>query len=735
MRRFLSPALLVVGVIAMLVALVLLSKSTQNSTDFDRLHVLLLLLNAAGVLVLLVLISINLFRLISQYRKHEPGSRLTARLVAMFLLLAMVPVVLVYYFSLQFINKGIDSWFDVRVEKALDDALELSRSALDQRVRELLIRTERMADELTTPSPVSLTARMEVLRQASGAADLTLFGSNSRILATSSSTPTTVVPEQPSDEMMLQLRQGRPYVGLDPAGDRGLRIRAIVPVVAMFPGQSDRYLQALFPVADRQNGLAQNVQDAYSRYHELTYLRTPLKISFILSLSLVLLLSLLAAVWGAFYAARRLVAPIQDLAKGTRAVARGDFNTRLPMPARDEVGFLVLSFNEMTSRLADAREAARHSQQQVESERGYLQAVLARLSSGVIAFDSDLRLRTANAAASDILGVPLERSRGKPLARVTASDPVLAQFLEVFRRHLDAGETEWREEVVVNGAARGRRVLMCSCTTLPDLHEGMSGHVVVFDDLTDLIQAQREAAWGEVARRLAHEIKNPLTPIQLAAERLRRRYLDKLAPEDLEVFDRATHTIVQQVEAMKFMVNAFSEYARSPELELAPLDINALVSEVADLYRGRDADLRIRLDLEAAMPLIDADSGRVRQILHNLLKNSVEALGGRDNGRISISTRLRGGDGGQSAEVRIEDNGPGFDTGILEQAFEPYVTSKPKGTGLGLAIVKKLAEEHGGSIRAENLPTGGARVIVRLPVDEAARSSSLARAARHHAGA
>jgi len=477
-------------------------------------------------------------------------------------------------------------------------------------------------------------------------------------------------------------------------------------------------------VADEQSGLANRVQDAYSQYHQLTVLRTPLKLSFLLTLLLVLFISVLMAVWGAFVAARTLVQPLQDLVEGTRAVARGDFTTRLLPPSKDEVGFLVASFNEMTQRLAEARDSARKSREQVENERSYLGAVLSRLSSGVISFNAALVLKTANPTASAILETDLQHHLGRSLVSLAGEDSLLGQFIGACRRHLDADDKEWREEMVLNSPA-GRRILMVSCAMLPAAGEVPPGRVVVFDDLTALIEAQRDAAWGEVARRLAHEIKNPLTPIQLAAERVRRRYLGELKGEDADVLDRATHTIVQQVEAMKAMVNAFSEYARAPALEIAPVDLNALVREVADLYRSREAELDVQLDLDKALPPVRADSGRVRQILHNLLKNAHEALEGRQGGRVWISTHYYRRGEEETAEVLVEDNGPGFDPGILGKAFEPYVTSKQKGTGLGLAIVKKLAEEHGGSTRVQNRAEGGAQILIRLPITEHARSSAL----------
>ncbi|MGH8282030.1 MAG: sensor histidine kinase, partial [Gammaproteobacteria bacterium] len=388
----------------------------------------------------------------------------------------------------------------------------------------------------------------------------------------------------------------------------------------------------------------------------------------------------------------------------------------------------------MTQRLSLAQDAARRSRTQVESERSYLDAVLTRLSSGVISVDGNLMLKTANPAADAILGTALQRHLNKSLMPLAGDDSLFGQFASACRARLEAQETEWREEMLLHGTT-GRRMLMVSCTTLPSSGEAPPGHVIVFDDLTALIEAQRDAAWGEVARRLAHEIKNPLTPIRLAAERMRRKYLGKLKAEDADVLDRATHTIVQQVEAMKAMVNAFSEYARSPALEFIALDLNALVNEVVELYKARETGMAIQLKLDDSLPAVRADSGRVRQMLHNLLKNSQEALEGHKDGRVNITTHYYHRGGEEMAEIVVEDNGPGFNTEILGHAFEPYVTSKPKGTGLGLAIVKKLAEEHGGSIRAQNNPDGGAQLVIRLPVTEAGRTNALLSGLQRRSGA
>jgi nitrogen fixation/metabolism regulation signal transduction histidine kinase len=735
MKRYGMLFLLGVGMIIMLASLITLGKSTSNSASFESMHVWLVFLNAGAAVALLVVIGFNLTRLLLQRSRNVAGSRLTLRLVSTFGLLAIVPVVLVYYFSYQFISRGIDSWFDVRVESALSGAMDLSRAALDMRVKDLLVRTERMSRTLNLGDARQTSYQLDQLRRQNGASELTLIGGfNNRIIASSSAVPGTLLPDMPGAEVMLQVRAGNEYVGLDPVAQGGLHIRAVVPVTTAGNAWWNREsLQALYPVGGEQSGLADQVQQAYAHYRELTVLRGPLKLMFNLTLLLVLLLSVLMAVWGAFVAARTLVAPIQALVEGTRAVARGDFTTRLPLPSKDEVGYLVSSFNEMTQRLAEAREAARKSREQVENERSYLGAVLTRLSSGVISFNAALVLKTANPTASAILETDLHQYMGRSLVGLAKDDSLLGQFVAACRRHLDADDKEWREEMVLQSAG-GRRIFMVSCAMLPSTGEVPPGRVVVFDDLTLLIDAQRDAAWGEVARRLAHEIKNPLTPIQLAAERMRRRYLGELKGEDADVMDRATNTIVQQVEAMKSMVNAFSEYARAPLLEMSAFDLNALVREVVELYRAREADMLVGMELDPALPPIHADAGRVRQILHNLLKNAHEALEGREDAQVHISTHhfRRGAE--ELAELIVEDNGPGFDPTILGKAFEPYVTSKTKGTGLGLAIVKKLTEEHGGSIRLQNRAQGGAQIMIRLPVDEHTRSNQLLGATERRTG-
>ncbi|MBV9620809.1 MAG: HAMP domain-containing protein, partial [Gammaproteobacteria bacterium] len=650
-----------------------------------------------------------------------------ARTVGIFGALVIAPLLIVYMSSLEFINRGIDSWFKVEVKQGLNDALGLSHAALDLRMRELSARTVALATALAELDPAAAQAKLDAERSASQAQEIALFGAHGRILAASLENPLATLPSQPPPDLQRQIAQHRPYVSLEPLSDDRYLIRTAAAVPLGLPAHESRFVVAVYPVPGQLAALSEAVQNSYNKYGDLVAIREPLKHSFRLTLTLVVLLAMLAAVYLAIYSAQRLVRPVQDLIAGTRAVGKGDLATRLPLPSRDEMGFLVHSFNDMTKRLRRARAEATQSQLAVERERTRLAVVLARLSTGVLAIDRELTLRMANEAAGAILGMDLAAATGRALPELAAGQERLGQFVAALAVRFAAGREEWREQLDLDGAG-GRRTLMCACTPLPG--DSDVGFVVVFDDITTLLQAQRDAAWGEVARRLAHEIKNPLTPIQLSAERLRRRLLAGMSERDAEILERGTRTIVQQVETMQQMVNAFSEYARAPEMQISRFSLNQLITEVADLYRSQDPRVQIRLDLDAQLEAIEADRGRVRQILNNLLTNALEALEGVSGPRLDIGTRRECGTEAEYAVVSVGDNGPGFPRELLGRVFDPYVTSKPKGTGLGLAIVKKIIEEHGGRIDAENRPEGGARVRVVLPVKDSTRSATGARERR-----
>lgn len=719
-RRLPRASPLAVLSVLLAVSLGMMSAATQNSALFGDLYSLLLVVNILGVTLLLVLISLSVAKLWRQYRARVMGSRLTLRLFGLFSLLSVVPVAVVYLFSVQAFNRGIDNWFDVRIEQALDGALALGRTALDTTKEDLVKKSREMALELDNAGNRGIPASLNAMREQYGVFELTLYAQDGKVI--SSSTQGTargksLVPDRPAEASFQQARQGEMYAGIEPLGDSGLQLRILVPVVPRGVGAPMRVLQVLEPLPERYARLGQDVQAAFAEYQKLFYLRGPLKFGFLLTLSLVALSTLLLAVWASIYSARRLVTPIRDLAEGTRAVARGDYSQQLPVPVGDEIGILVKSFNDMTRRIRRAQTEIQRGQREAEIQRTYLETVLTHLSSGVLSFDPRGHLRTHNTAADQILGVDLAVGEGKTLAGLSANHPELAPFVNALHELLRKTQTEWQAEVSLQSSS-GRRVLMMRGTRLPGLRGNSGGHVVVFDDITALIQAQRDAAWGEVARRLAHEIKNPLTPIQLSAERIRHKCMDVLPEAQRATLDRATHTIVQQVEAMKSMVNAFSDYARPAPLHLQAVQLNQLVRDVVELYKGRANPVRYQLDLDDALPTLWADPGQLRQVLHNLLLNATDALAGKDNPVLQIVTQLVQEPQQRFVELLVRDNGPGFAPSVIDHLFEPYVTTKDKGTGLGLAIVKKITEEHSGMLWAENLKDGGASLTLRLPVLE-----------------
>jgi len=727
LRRFGTLGLIALWVLVSGGLLLLLALSVQNSMQFSRLQAWILFANVIALIAVSVLLARKLIELVRAFRAGVPGSRLTARTVAIFGSLVIAPLIIVYLFSLEFLNQGIDSWFKVEIKQGLTDALDLSKSAMDVRMREYARSTQLFANRLADSPPSNWNEATDAQRVESGALEVVVYGTLGQVLAASSAAATSTNLPRASSEITSAISAGNVYWSLEPLSEDDYLINTAAPI-ATGPGSSQgRFVVAQYPVPPQLSRLSEAVQHSYSQHYNLTQQREGVKNLFGMTLTLVLLLAMLTAIYGAIYSAEKLVRPVQDLIAGTRAVGKGDFGTRLPLPSRDEMGFLVHSFNDMTKRLRRAREETTRSQNAVERERERLSIILARLSTGVIAVGHDLKLRSANQAASNILGANLEQGVGQPLASLTGENPRYERFVGEVTMRLARGEEEWREQLDLKPEAAGARVLVCACTPLPgDEHaqddaSALGGYVIVFDDISALLQAQRDAAWGEVARRLAHEIKNPLTPIQLSAERMRRRFLEQMTGEDAQILDRATYTIVQQVEAMKAMVNAFSEYARAPDMKVTKFPLNALVTEVADLHRVQESGAKIDVDLDPRIANVEADRGRVRQILNNLIVNGAEAVENVAAGHVIAATRLETVGTAEYATITVTDNGPGFSRDVLGRVFDPYVTSKPKGTGLGLAIVKKIVEEHGGRVEADNRPEGGGRVRVSLPVTDGSR--------------
>ncbi|HEY0178505.1 MAG TPA: ATP-binding protein [Dokdonella sp.] len=711
-RRVL-PAL---AVAALLLASLKLAEDAAGDGGRFAAHYRWVLGAAAIALVVLVLaIARRLWRLRADLRRNAPGARLNRRLLLL-LLLALPPIVVVYGFALRFLDATVDNWFNVHLEQALDDALEIGRIAVDEHLQSDESASADLARRLAEQPLASAQAELDDAIDALGAIQLTVFGGDGRVEATASSDPRYLEPPLPDGALLMRVQSDGRYAAAEPFGG-GIALRVALPIETA-TGAPGRLLQGVFPLPARLQPLTRGVESASFDFQRLKFLRGSLKLTFALILSFVLLLSVLVAVLAAFAVARRLVAPIGRLAAATRAIGAGRYDTPLPAPSDDELGFLVRSFAEMTHELERASARAQKSARETEQQRAWLEAVLERLSAGVLGFDRDGRLRVANRAAEAILGVNLARYVGHGLAELKQERADLAGFTDPLARHLRENLREWREELALDTPS-GPRTLMLRGTALPE----QAGYVAVFDDLTVLNRAQRDAAWGEVARRLAHEVKNPLTPIQLAAERLRRRFLGRLSPEEGELIDRATHTIVTQVEALKAMVNAFGDYARPPQLAARPIALHALAGEVLDLYEN-DQRIGLTRQFAADEPRVRADPVRLRQALHNLMKNALEAIGEVRKPQIVVATRVVRADEQDWVELSVADNGPGLPPDFGERWFEPYTTSKPKGTGLGLAVVKKIIEEHGGSVHAENRAQGGAAFTLRLPLEAAAIDSA-----------
>ncbi|HOB44652.1 MAG TPA: ATP-binding protein [Zoogloea sp.] len=680
------------------ILLFLLATASANTPLFARNYTLLLALNGAIALGLASLVFVQLRSLWREYRERRFGSRLKLRLMTIFAAMAVVPGVLVYAVSLQFAVKSIESWFNVRVDAALESGLQLGRTTLDILLDQLAAKADQMALELEV-APQIRSPLLNRLRERNAVESATVFSPVGQIVATADTQLDTLLPEQPS---VAQLRQGRQgYRATESHAGAGLILRVIVPIPPRHLSEP-QLLQVTQAVPRSFSMHAESVETVHRDYQELSLARNGLKRIYTLTLTLTLLLALFAAVAVAFVLTRRLAAPLFILAEGTQAVAAGDFSPRQALPARDELGVLTQSFNQMTRQLEDAREQAENNRAAVERNRAYLESVLANLSAGVLAFSPDGHLRAANHGAMTILNDELhdyERTRIDDWqAHAAFRDAVVEGF--------HAPEADWNRQIEFSNPDGSAQTLLLHGTRLPDSTGG--GWVVVFDDITHLIVAQRTAAWAEVARRLAHEIKNPLTPIQLSAERLQFKLADRLDPEGRVMLERATTTIVNQVEAMKNLVNAFRDYARLPSPTMAPVDINALVREVLVLYEG--SRVMIHAELAADANPVLGDATQLRQVIHNLLQNAEDALADEAHPQITLLTRTDA----RRVDLILRDNGSGFPPEILTRAFEPYVTTKARGTGLGLAIVKKIIDEHGGEIRVANRETGGAEIRIRL---------------------
>ena len=684
----------------------LLAAAAGNTAFFASNLPLLLWITVATAAGLVVLIAYQALLLVRRIRAGVFGAKLTARLFLIIGLMSLAPGLVVYGVSVQFLIRSIESWFDVRMENALEGGLALGRSALEHVRRETVKKTERLAQQLADLPPTVQAERLNDLREAAGVQELGLFDDNGNLLGFSASDRGSLMPKPLEQGALWQIRLQQTWSRLQAKADGGITVRVVASVNMASLSERPRVVQVVLPVPQQLARDAQQVEEARQGYQELLLSRLGLKRLYGISLTLALALALFSAFSLAFLLSERLAAPLRALARGTRAVARGDFTQVQTVSSRDELGMLTHSFNRMTRQLSDARAVAEESRDKLLEANAYLEGVLSSVTTGVVTLEHDLAVRVANPAAAGILGVERGGLEGRSLLDWGTENAVLADFSRDMARHFhDSPTRPWREQIEF-ATPTGKRSLLARGTPLatgdtPD-------YVLVLDDVTQLLQAQRDAAWGEVARRMAHEIKNPLTPIQLSAERLEAKLADKLEGAARETLIRATATIVGQVTAMKGLVDAFAQYARLPAPRIERLDLNVLVSKVLHMYEG---GVHIERHLAEGLPPVAGDPALLGQVLVNLMKNAQEALETTAAPRISVTTALRG----SQVSLCIEDNGPGFPEHLRGRLFEPYVTSKPRGTGLGLPVVKKIVEEHHGSIAVDNPESGGARVCVSLP--------------------
>ncbi len=688
------------------VLLFLLATASGNTAVFADHYPLLLGLNAALAALLALLVAWQLRMLWRRYRERAFGSRLTVRLLLLLAVMAVVPGALVYTVSVQFLAKSIESWFDVKVDAALEGGINLGRSAIDQMLNELQAKARGIAAELADRPAGQQVVLLDRLRDRAGVQEAVIVSGSGRVLASSSDDVSRLVPELPTPQVLRQARSSRSYTSVDAAAGKPLALRVLVPVASLALTDDERFVQLRQSAPEQFGRSAEAVEAAYRDYRELVLARQALKRIYIVTLTLALCMALLVAIALAVVLASRLSEPLANLAQATQAVARGDFSRQAPVTSKDELGVLIESFNSMTRQLDEARRVVEANRMALESAKARLENILANLSAGVLVYDRELGLTISNHGAQAILGAGL--------------DSFAADMREQFRAH---GALAWQHEVELKGTGKA---LLVRGTALSEDPAG--GYVLVFDDITQLIQAQRATAWAEVARRLAHEIKNPLTPIQLSAERMEMKLSGKLAAEDAETLARGTRTIVNQVAALKSMVDDFRDYSRLPAPVFAQLDLNALALEVLALYETSSTPIARKL--APGLPEVRADSAQIRQVLHNLVQNAQDALEHRKLGAepplIEVCTEVAG----DKVRLAVTDNGGGFPEEMMARIFEPYVTSKPRGTGLGLAIVKKIIDEHRGELAIENRPAQGVSVSMLLPVADSRAAAAPGGAAR-----
>jgi len=703
-----------------MVLLFLLTLATRNRAFYEQNFGWLVGINVAVAAVLLGVILWLAVRLAVRFRQGKFGSRLLVKLAGIIGLVGILPGLLIYTVSYQFVSRSIESWFDVRVESALDAGLNLGRTVLDTLSTDLSSKTRLAAEGLARVPDASAVLALERLREQLSATDVVLWSAAGQSLASAGVSRFNIVPDSPGPAQLRHVRSVRVMAQIEgleegsdgeleaaiAAGQARIKVLALVSAPGFGFNAEPRYLQVIAPLPAALVTDALAVQVANREYQERALTREGLRRMYIGTLTLALFLAVFGAMLLAVLLGNQLVRPLLVLAEGMREVAAGNLTPKPALTARDELAGLTRTFAFMTQDLADARAAVQHSMEQVDAARSNLQTILDNLTAGVVVLDEDGRVRSVNPGAARILRTPLGLHIGQPLAEVPGLETFATGVLQQFERFLsdqtphEGGHWQQSFELTATGTTPFDEgiTLIARGALLPS-----NERLLVFDDVSEMVSAQRAKAWGEVARRLAHEIKNPLTPIQLSAERLAMKLGGKVQAPEQAILDKSVRTIVDQVDAMKRLVNEFRDYARLPAAQLAPTDLNAVVRDILVLYDN--AAVPVRHELADHCPLVKADAQQVRQIVHNLVQNAQDAMAGRPGAEVLLRTRLS--DRGQWVRLAVIDQGPGFAEHILKRAFEPYVTTKVKGTGLGLAVVKKIMDEHGGRVDVANRVVDG----------------------------
>ena len=686
--------------------LILLAKAISNSdlisSDSFR---ILLGLNIFFICSLIGLIGVQIFQLLQSVKKEITGSRLTLRLVLSFALMGIVPVLIVYLVSVNFLTKSIESWFDVKVESALEGGLTLGQKTIDILMSDIELKGKSIAYSIGNAEVDQRNNILTDLRAKFGIQDAVIFDQDSLIIEVSSER-NNLIPPIPNIEDLE--RGSRDFFGkIEETNGEQIFLKAFIPIISKNVMSKKLILQLTQPIPPSIANLALSVESVYDEYQQLTYSRNSLKIIYILTLTLVLLLALLSSVAASFVISRKFSSPLAMLADATREISKGNYKKIISEQGKDELGILIKSFNSMTSQLEQATKNSEKDRERLELARTFLETILAHLTTGVIVIDEKKIIRLNNVSASKMLQNKESKMNNKLMSAVISDNKgfePLYEFISTYIVDNKENKKEVSQEFKLYKENR-ERTIMLQITPLNDKKN--KTYVLVIDDISEVTEAQRHSAWGEIARRLAHEIKNPLTPIQLSAERIQHKFGNKLNKEDAIILERSTNTIVNQVNSLKIMVNEFAEYARPPKIQKDQIRIDNLIDEVIELY---EIDKIIDVKKDKNIPIIYADQNKIRQVIINLIENSKDALKDSKKPKIRIFIKKKVNE----VELILEDNGIGISDEIIGRIFEPYVTSKKTGTGLGLAIVHKIIEEHNGDIKIERIRNSGTRVIIKL---------------------